>query len=411
MSQSYTCVILGAGAAGMMCAAHAAARGGRVLVLDHARAPGEKIRISGGGRCNFTNLHAGPGNFLSENPHFAKSALARYTQWDFLDLVARHGIAWHEKTLGQLFCDGSAREIVAMLVAEMRRAGADLRLQTAATDVEKTPAGFALTLSTGERVKSETLVLATGGKSIPKMGASDFAHMVARQFGHRITDTRPALVPLTLSGSPLEGIAPLAGLATPARVSTGGDGTGGVSFDEALLVTHRGLSGPAILQISSYWREGQEIAIDLLPGSDAGAVLRDLRAGMGRKGVAGALAKLLPARLAAHVAARAGLSCNMADLSDTRLAGLAAALTDWRLTPSGTEGYRTAEVTLGGIATDDLDARSMESRLVPGLYAIGEAVDVTGWLGGFNFQWAWSSGWAAGTAIATRGAGQGAMPG
>ncbi|ARE38911.1 NAD(FAD)-utilizing dehydrogenase [Rhodovulum sp. P5] len=393
----YDCLILGAGAAGMMCAAHAAAKGARVLVIDHARAPGEKIRISGGGRCNFTNLYAGPENYLSENPHFVKSALARYTQWDFIDLVGRHGIAWHEKTLGQLFCDGKATQIVDMLLAEMQRTGASLRLQGSVTQITRTGRGFAVTLETGKALAAETLVLATGGKSIPKMGATDFAHRIARQFGHRITETRPGLVPFTLSGPLRDGLAPLSGLSVPVQARAGG-----ASFEEAMLITHRGLSGPAMLQVSSYWREGEEIALNLLPGLDAAGRLRDLRTGQGRKSVAKALATLLPARLADHAAGRLGLSCNMADLSDTRLAALVEGLTDWRLKPAGTEGYRTAEVTLGGIATDDIDARTMESRNVPGLYMIGEAVDVTGWLGGYNFQWAWSSGWAAGTAIAAR---------
>ncbi|MGC9419047.1 MAG: NAD(P)/FAD-dependent oxidoreductase [Rhodovulum sp.] len=396
----YDCLILGAGAAGMMCAAQAAARGARVLALDHAKAPGEKIRISGGGRCNFTNLHAGADNFLSENPHFAKSALARYTQWDFIDLVSRHGIGWHEKTLGQLFCDDKATRIVAMLRDEMRRTGAELRLQAPVADIAHGPDGFRVTLASGEVLGAAVLVLATGGKSIPKMGASDFAHRVACAFGHRVTETRPGLVPFTLSGPLMEGLKPLAGVALPVTAAAGG-----ARFDEAMLITHRGLSGPAVLQVSNYWREGEEIALNLLPDQDAMAALRAVRAELGRKSVGNALAALLPARMAAHAAARAGLTCNMADLSDRRLAGLATALTDWRLTPAGTEGYRTAEVTLGGIATDEIDARSLESRRVPGLYMIGEAVDVTGWLGGYNFQWAWSSGWAAGTAIAERGSG------
>ncbi|MBK1635966.1 NAD(P)/FAD-dependent oxidoreductase [Rhodovulum adriaticum] len=391
------CLIIGAGAAGLMCAAHAAARGARILVIDHARAPGEKIRISGGGRCNFTNLQAGPDNYLSENPHFAKSALARYTQWDFLDLIGRHGIAWHEKTLGQLFCDGKATQVVDMLLAEMRRTGADLRLGISAGAIDHGDGVFRVSLSSGEILHSTTLVLATGGKSIPKMGATDFALRIARQFGHRITETRPALVPFTLNGPALAGLKPLAGLSTPVRATTAA-----TSFDEAMLITHRGLSGPAMLQLSSYWREGQEIAINLLPGQQAQSALRDLKTTAGRKSVSNALTALLPARLAAHVAARAGLTCNMADLGARDLDHLASTLTDWRLTPAGTEGYRTAEVMLGGISTEGLEARTMESRHIPGLYAIGEAVDVTGWLGGYNFQWAWSSGWAAGTAIADR---------
>jgi len=400
----YQCVILGAGAAGMMCAAQAGARGGRVLVVDHAKAAGEKIRISGGGRCNFTNLDAAPGNFLSANPHFAKSALARFTQWDFIDLVRRHGIGWHEKTQGQLFCDGSAREIVRMLLDEMDRAGAELRLRVAASAVEKTDAGFALTLSDGARVTTQTLVVATGGKSIPKMGASGFAYDLARQFGHAVTETRPGLVPLTFG----DRFAGLSGLGLTARA-----GANGTSFDDAVLFTHRGLSGPAILQVSNYWRDGEAITLDLLPGSDALAALRALRVGEGRKSVANALATLLPARLAAYMAERLAIAGNMADQPDAALERMAAALQRWQLVPAGSEGYRTAEVTLGGVDTDGLEARSMESRTVPGMFFIGEAVDVTGWLGGFNFQWAWSSGHAAGTAIAQRGqdtAGRGPEP-
>ncbi|MEX5729394.1 putative Rossmann fold flavoprotein [Rhodovulum iodosum] len=403
MTSDHPCIIIGAGAAGLMCAAHA---GPGTLLIDHAAVPGEKIRISGGGRCNFTNLYCGPENFLSDNPHFAKSALARFTQWDFIDLVDRHAIAWHEKSLGQLFCDDSARQIVSMLRDEARRGGAVLRLGVSVAEIDHRDGQFVLTLSTGETATAPALVLATGGKSIPKMGATDFAYRVARQFGHRVTDTRPALVPLTLSGAPLEALKPLAGVSLPVRAACNGAG-----FDEALLFTHRGLSGPAVLQVSSYWREGDAVALDLLPGRDALAALRALRAEAGRKSPANALAALLPGRLAAHLGASLAPRGNMADLSDAALRDMAAALSDWRITPSGSEGYRTAEVTLGGVATDALDARSMESRNQPGLYVIGEAVDVTGWLGGYNFQWAWSSGWAAGTAIAARraaGAGQGA---
>ncbi len=369
-----------------------------MLVIDHAKAAGEKIRISGGGRCNFTNLHAGPENFISANPHFAKSALARYTQWDFIDLVARHGIAYHEKTLGQLFCDTSAKDIVRMLLDELTAAGAHLLLQTSAAQIDKRDSGFAVTLSTGAQITCDTLVVATGGKSIPKMGATGFGYQLAAQFGHAVTETRPGLVPLTFGADVMDGLKPLAGVATPARVSCGM-----TRFDEALLFTHRGLSGPAILQISSYWREGQMIEVDLLPGQDGFALLRDRRATAGRKNAATVLGELLPARLAAYLAERIGLTGNLADYSDEKLTQVAQALHRWTLRPSGSEGYRTAEVTLGGVDTDTLNARTMESKSVPGLYFIGEVVDVTGWLGGYNFQWAWSSGWAAGTAIAARG--------
>jgi len=392
MTQDFHTVILGAGAAGMMAAAHA---GPGTLVLDHARAPGEKIRISGGGRCNFTNLYTRPENFLSENPHFAKSALARFTQWDFIDLVSRHGIAYHEKTLGQLFCDSSARDIIGLLLDRMQAAGAELRLQTSLTDITHDGGRFALTLSAGPPVTCRNLVIACGGKSIPKMGATGFGYDIARRFGHRVTDTRAALVPLTFGGPTLEQLKPLAGVALDARVSCGA-----TSFDEALLITHRGLSGPAILQISSYWRETRPITVNLCPAQDPAHHLRTARQSHGKRNIATVLAELLPNRLAAYWADTHALRCNIGDCSDAGLAGIARDLTGWTLYPTGTEGYRTAEVTLGGVATDGLNARTMMSKTVPGLYFIGEAVDVTGWLGGYNFQWAWSSGWAAGTAIA-----------
>ncbi|WP_109466527.1 BaiN/RdsA family NAD(P)/FAD-dependent oxidoreductase [Albibacillus kandeliae] len=385
-------IILGAGAAGMMCAAHA---GPGALVLDHARAAGEKIRISGGGRCNFTNLHAAPENFLSGNPHFCKSALARYTQWDFLDLVGCHGIAWHEKTLGQLFCDDKATQITAMLRTEMERAGAALWLQTSLADLRRTETGFALEVEReGARhsLTCRNLVLATGGKSIPKMGATGLAYEIARQFGLPLTETRPALVPFTFSDSRF---APISGVATPARLSNDR-----ASFDEALLFTHRGLSGPAVLQLSSYWREGEEIVVDLDPANALYDALREQRQSSGRRELRTELARHLPARLVEFLAPDLGLTGNLADQSDTALRALCDRLRGWRLTPSGTEGYRTAEVTLGGIDTNSLSSRTMEATSVPGLYAIGEAVDVTGWLGGYNFQWAWSSGHAAGRAIA-----------
>ncbi|MFV0361142.1 NAD(P)/FAD-dependent oxidoreductase [Tropicimonas sp.] len=390
-------IILGAGAAGMMCAAHA---GGRCLVVDHARAPGEKIRISGGGRCNFTNLHTTSGNFLGANPHFCKSALGRYTQWDFIELVERHGIAWHEKTLGQLFCNGSAAEIVAMLRAGMVRAGAELWLGTGIGEIRRDAGGFAVHLRRGARetmVRARNLVVATGGKSIPGMGATGLAYSIAETFGIPVTETRPALVPLTFGGATLEKLKPLAGVSAEAEVSCNG-----AAFREALIFTHRGLSGPAILQISSCWREGDPIAVDLCPGTDPFDILRQRRAAHGRRALSTGLADLLPARLAQLVIAETGLTGNLADQNDNALRRLARAISDWRLTPSGSEGYRTAEVTLGGVDTGALSSRTMEAREVPGLYFVGECIDVTGWLGGFNFQWAWSSGWAAGTAIADR---------
>ena len=399
-SETFDTIILGAGAAGMYCAIFAAARGARVLVLDHAKAPGEKIRISGGGRCNFTNLHAAPENFLSRNPHFCKSALKRHTQFDFLDLVERHGIAWHEKTLGQLFCDVSAKQIIATLRVEMERARAALRLETTIETVARTPEGFRLTTTHEGRSAALTcrhLVIATGGKSIPKMGASGFGYRIAEQFGHGIIETRPALVPLTFAEDWLARMKPLAGISAPARIACNG-----ADFEEGMLFTHRGLSGPSILQISSFWREGDSLSVHLLPEADILAHLKAARQASGRRAVATVLAELLPKRLADDIAAEVALSGNLADQSDRALERLAARITGWDVTPLGSEGYRTAEVTLGGVDTDGLDSRSMASREVPGLYFIGEVVDVTGWLGGYNFQWAWSSGWAAGTAIAAQ---------
>jgi predicted Rossmann fold flavoprotein len=392
-------LILGAGAAGLMAAAHC---GGRVLVVDHARKPGEKIRISGGGRCNFTNIYTSAENFLSANPHFAKSALARYTQWDFIDLVDRHDIAWHEKTLGQLFCDGRSQAIIDMLLAELRSAGADLWLQTEIGTISRDDAtGFQVALRRqGEAVTvhAKNLVLATGGKSIPKMGATGLAYQIAQQFGLPMQPTRPALVPFTFDEQARDRLRPLAGVACPARVAA----REGPAFEEALLFTHRGLSGPAILQASSYWSAGEAVQISLCHDTDPLAWLQAERsaAGQGRKAPATVLAGLLPKALAGHLVDATGLEGTLADQSDDSLGRLAKRISGWSVTPSGTEGYRTAEVTAGGICTDALDARSLQSRAVPGLFAIGEAVDVTGWLGGYNFQWAWSSAVAAGRAIA-----------
>lgn len=381
-------VIIGAGAAGMMCAAHT---GGRVLLLDHAKAPGEKIRISGGGRCNFTNMYAGPENFLSNNPHFAKSALARYTQWDFIALVDAHGIPWHEKTLGQLFCDSSAKDIIAMLRNLMDKAKVELRLETSASDITKTDSGFSLQV-TGRHISCTNLIIATGGKSIPKMGATGFAYDVARQFDIPVTDTRAALVPFTFAERQF---AEISGVATPAKVTAGS-----TTFEEALLFTHRGLSGPAVLQASSYWREGDAITVNLTPANDVLQKLRTQRQTAGRKNLTTELAHHLPARLVDHLSTQMDLSGNLADWSDSRLTDLTDTLAAWELTPNGTEGYRTAEVTLGGIDTDALSSKTMQATNIKGLYFIGEAVDVTGWLGGYNFQWAWSSAMACARHIA-----------
>ena len=387
-------VIIGAGAAGMMCAAIAGQRGRKVLVLDSAAKPGEKIRISGGGRCNFTNRGATPAQFLSDNPHFCISALSRFTPADFIALVDRYGIAWHEKTLGQLFCDGSAVQIIDMLLTEMSRVGAGLRLGVSVAQVEKTADGFALRLSSGEQVECASLVVATGGKSIPKMGATDFGYRLATQFGLRLVETRPGLVPLTFDPQMLARLSALAGVALPARVTCGK-----TAFDEALLFTHRGLSGPAILQISSYWREGQAIAIDLLPGADATALLRAARQENGKQAAHTVLSGPLPKRLAKAIADQPGWQGPLGGLSDEKLRTLAGELNAWRVVPAGTEGYRTAEVTLGGVDTRDLDSRTLQAKAVPGLHFIGEVIDVTGWLGGYNFQWAWASGWCAGQAV------------
>jgi predicted Rossmann fold flavoprotein len=386
-------VVIGAGAAGMMCAAEAGKRGRSVLILDHAAKPGEKIRISGGGRCNFTNINAAPANYIAQNPSFAISALRRYTQRDFIALVERYGIAYHEKTLGQLFCDGSSKQVIDLLLSEMRHANVELRLSTAVEKVEKTPEGFLLRLSQGA-VQCRSVVVATGGKSIPKMGATGFGYDLAQQFGLKIVETRPALVPLTLEPTMLERLTPLAGVSVDAVV-----GCRKTTFSEAILFTHRGLSGPAILQISSYWREGDEIVLSMLPGVDLFEELRAARAQNGRQALQTALSAFLPKRLAQLIAEMEKGPANLADHSDKRLRAVDEAINRWRFKPAGSEGYRTAEVTLGGVDTRELDSRTMEAKTVPGLYFIGEVVDVTGWLGGYNFQWAWSSGWCAGQAV------------
>ena len=376
----------------MMCAIRAGQRGRSVAVLDHASAPGDKIRISGGGRCNFTNIHAGPKNFLSANPHFAKSALARFTPRDFLAMVERHGIAWHEKTLGQLFCDNSAKDIIRMLTNEMRAAGAELWLRTDISDVEQLAGSYRINTSEGV-FEASSLVVATGGKSIPKMGATGFAYRVAEQFGLPVVETRPGLVPLTLDPQLLQRLAPLSGIAAPAEIRHGK-----TAFREALLFTHRGLSGPAVLQISSYWREGEEITVVIEPDVDLLALLKKAKQSNGRQSAQTALAEILPKRLAQHFVESDGLSGNLADQSDKRLQQLAAAIQSWPVKPSGSEGYRTAEVTLGGIDTACLDSKTMQVKTIPGLFFIGECVDVTGWLGGYNFLWAWASGHVAGEA-------------
>lgn len=394
MSKSVDVLILGAGAAGMMCAIRAGQRGHSVMILDHAKAPGEKIRISGGGRCNFTNIHASPKNYLSSNPHFVKSALARYTAADFLALVEKHKIAWHEKTLGQLFCDNSAKDIITMLLKEMDAVGAKLSLKVEITSVEaKSLGGYRVETSLGT-IEAKNLVIATGGKSIPKMGATGFAYKVAEQFGLSLVETRPGLVPLTLEPMQLEKLSVLAGVAVPAEVSHGK-----TKFQEALLFTHRGISGPSILQISSYWREGDDITLSLEPNVDILGVLQSAKKSNGRQSLQTVLAEILPKRLAQFISEKGQFAGNLADYSDKKLLNVAEAIRRWVIKPAGSEGYRTAEVTLGGVDTKALDSKTMQAKEVSGLYFIGECVDVTGWLGGYNFQWAWSSGYAAGEAI------------
>lgn len=394
-------LIVGAGAAGMMCAIEAGKRGRRVRVIDHARAPGEKIRISGGGRCNFTNLGTSGANFLSENPRFALSALKRFTQHDFLKMVERHGIAWHEKTLGQLFCDDSAKQIIRMLTDEMKAAGVTLSLGLGVTSIARSGDRFEVALDDGTRVLAASLVVATGGKSIPKMGATGWGYDVARQFDLRLTETRPALVPLTFEPNLLEQLVPLAGVAVDAVVKTTptnpkGERLKDVSFTEAMLFTHRGLSGPSILQISSYWREGEAITVSMAPSEDVSARMLAAKTENGKQAVHTALGHIIPRRLAEVICAREGLAGKLAEVGDKKLRALDQAVNAWTVKPVGSEGYRTAEVTLGGVDTAALDQQTMEAKTVPGLFFIGEVVDVTGWLGGYNFQWAWSSGWAAG---------------
>ncbi|HEX8573712.1 MAG TPA: NAD(P)/FAD-dependent oxidoreductase [Allosphingosinicella sp.] len=390
-SDRFDAIVLGAGGAGMMCAAIAGRRGRRILLLDHSDAPGRKILISGGGRCNFTNLHSAPDRFLSANRHFAVSALARYAPADFLALVERHRIAWHEKTLGQLFCDGSARQIVAMLLDECERGGVELALGNPVRDLDHSDGRFRLAFG-ARTVEAPALVIATGGPSIPKLGATGFAYDLARRFGLKVVEPRPALVPLTLSREEALFQA-LSGVSTEVVARAGG-----AAFREAALFTHRGLSGPAILQVSSYWRPGDPIEVDFLPDLPAGW-LREAKRNGPRTGVKAALARRLPERLAEGLAERLALPGELANLPDRKLEEAERRLAAWTFVPSGTEGFAKAEVTVGGIATQGLSSKTMEAAKVPGLYAIGEAVDVTGWLGGYNFQWAWASGVAAGEAV------------
>ena len=394
---SYDVIIIGAGAAGMMCGAQAGAQAGAqgksVLIIDHAEKAGEKIRISGGGRCNFTNLHCGPDNFISKNPHFCKSALSRYSPYDFIDLVERYKIDWHEKTKGQLFCDGRSQQIIDMLLAECEAAGNELRLSTQVRGISKFETGFVVTTE-HQNLSADNVVIASGGPSIPKMGASNFGYKIAKQFGLPVITPIPALVPLTFTDALKEPLKTLSGVSTNSRVSHEK-----MAFDEALLFTHRGLSGPAILQISSYWSAGDAITLDLAPQIDILAALKAARQSAPRQSPKVWLSQFIPARLAEFIALQIKEQ-RLADMSDVSAANLALMVKEWRVKPAGSEGFRTAEVTKGGVDTDALSSKSMEAKSVSGLYFIGEVVDVTGHLGGHNFQWAWASAAACGQAIA-----------
>ena len=388
MTTTHDAIVLGAGAAGLFCAATAGQRGRRVLLLDHADKPGKKILISGGGRCNFTNVHTAPDRFLSQNPHFAKSALSRFGPQHFIDLVERYHIAWHEKTLGQLFCDGQARQIVDMLLAECAAGRVELRCSAPIGEVSHADGLFRV-IAGGQTASAPALVIATGGPSIPQMGASGFAYDLARQFGLKVVEPRPALVPLTLGGEDVL-FRELSGVAADVEVRCGK-----ASFREAALFTHRGLSGPAILQISSYWKRGDELHFDFLPDSAADWLLAAKRT-RPRSTLRKVLGESLPDRLAVRLSERLGAMRELGQTPDRDLAAAQARLAQWRFMPNGSEGFAKAEVSAGGISTAELSSQTMAARRVPGLYVIGEAVDVTGWLGGYNFQWAWASGHAAG---------------
>jgi len=393
--EQFDVIIIGAGAAGLFCAAQAGQRGRRVLLLDNGKKPGRKILMSGGGRCNFTNLYTEPAAYLSQNPHFCKSALARYTQWDFIDLVNRHGIAWHEKTLGQLFCDDSAQQIVDLLLAECDKGNVTLRLRSEVLSVVGDDSGYTLQLN-GSTVQAEKLVIASGGLSMPGLGATPFGYKIAEQFGLSVFPTRAALVPFTLHKPLLEQLQTLSGVALETTI----DAQDGTRFKEAMLFTHRGLSGPAVLQISSYWLPGEFVTIDLSPATPLEAFLTAQREAHPNLSLKNSLAKILPKRLVEVLQAlKVVPDITLKQLNSKQQTELALSLHAWRIQPNGTEGYRTAEVTMGGVDTTQLSSKTMEARAVPGLYFIGEVADVTGWLGGYNFQWAWSSAWACAQAL------------
>lgn len=389
---NFDVIIIGAGAAGMMCGAVAGQNGRSVLLIDHAEKPGEKIRISGGGRCNFTNIHCGPDNFISQNPHFCKSALSRYSPFDFIDLVDSYGIAWHEKTLGQLFCDGRSQQIIDLLLAECDKSGNEMWLGTEVLDVRHAENSFIVTTNR-QSLTCEKLVIACGGPSIPKMGASRYGYKLAEQFGLSIIEPVPALVPLTFTDALKEPLRTLSGVSVPARVHSER-----TSFDEDLLFTHRGLSGPSILQISSYWEPGESIKVDMRPDEDILDRLKTDRTKKPRQHIKTIISEWLPDRLAEHIC-KDVKKARIADMSDPELINIALQINGWTVKPAGTEGFRTAEVTKGGVDTNELSSKTLESKKIPGLYFIGEVVDVTGHLGGHNFQWAWASGFAAGGAV------------
>lgn len=393
--EKFNAIIIGAGAAGMFCAAMAGQAGSRVLLIDNGKKPGRKILMSGGGRCNFTNLYVEPAAYLSQNPHFCKSALARYTQWDFIDKVNQYDIAWHEKTLGQLFCDDSAQQIVNMLVAECEKGNVTQWLRREVLSITKDEDGFTLQLN-GETVQAEKLVIATGGLSMPGLGATPFGYKVAEQFSLKILPTRAGLVPFTLHKPLLEQLQVLSGVSVPAVISA----ENGVSFRESILFTHRGLSGPAVLQLSSYWEPGEFVTVNLLPDTHLNEFIDQQRAAHPNQSLKNTLSMLLPKRLVECLQLLEQIpEATLKQLNQRQQSELVETLQAWRVQPNGTEGYRTAEVTLGGVDTDELSSRTMEAKKVPGLYFIGEVMDVSGWLGGYNFQWAWSSAWACAQAL------------